>query len=169
MVGRAFQSLPLSLMAGQPIRQQLEHDIEAKGGTEWLLAQVRERTLKSIYTELGVSAWQLDRYIHRLSPADKAELKRARASASVQRAEDELMQADSPSAMSMARERARFEMWVAERVDRDAWGQQPAQQVQVTINTLHLDALRSATVTSPILPHEQVKQLSAGDTSTSDE
>lgn len=49
---------------------------------------------------------------------------------------------ESREAIASAKLRADTRLWVAERWDRDGLGQKPSATVNLTINTLHIDALR---------------------------
>lgn len=148
-------------MAGQPILRELDNRIERLGGFEWLLEQVRDgKTYGQLALDLGCSRNLLDKWRSKRSPEEQKALRRARGNILVEEAQDIIDQADSPSAMSMAREKVRYRQWVAERVDREAWGAAPAPQVNVTLNSLHLTALQHLPTPVHNVPIEDADVLS---------
>lgn len=134
-------------MAGQPKQRELDYKLQALGGAEYLCEQFSAgASIRAVARQLEVSHFQLQTWIRRRPPAERQAIAAIRASEHVETAIEQIDAADSPSAMSVAREKARIRTWAAERIDREAWGNQgPAPTTVVNVNTLHLTALQSLT------------------------
>lgn len=120
-------------------------------------------------TKLDVTREMVSRYVNGLEEDASERIASARtrgATAMVEEAKaivDE--KRDTREELTRAKNQAEMRMWFAERLDRAAFGAPKQQPVQVTIQTLHLDALRSRTVvTARVVEAEpELAQLVAGE------
>ena len=130
-------------MPGQPVFAALEQRL-AKAGDEVIHLIADGRTMREVAAHFGSSRTQLYRWI----AADedrKAALARARRYGAASHVDDALAGLDAattPAEAQIARERAAMRKWMAERWDRETWGQQEKTGVTLNVNMLHLSALQ---------------------------
>lgn len=97
---------------------------------------------------------QVTRYLHSIEGAEER-LTRARTRSARGLAEEALdivdkASAESREALTKAKMQADVRHWMAERYDRDAFGQKQQTNVAISLNVLHLDALRARAVRSRV-------------------
>lgn len=122
--------------------------------------------IRVLAKRLGVGKVALYSWLRHPSRRDRvAEVRRSVAADMLDAAKAELDEA-TPENISVVRERVRFAMWCAERMDRETWGGQPSQAVQINIQTLG-DALRQVTLSASSLTVEQEPDGGEGDAESS--
>lgn len=140
-------------MAGKP-KQAADLAVldMTEAGDEALRMLAEGELMGRICEKLGVSKLALLTWLGAAERA--AEVNRARASGAAALVEEAQRIADGelpvidPETLEAVRDtnrdklRVNVRQWVAERVDRQAWGQQQ-QQLTINLNGLHLDALRA--------------------------
>lgn len=122
-------------------------------GDEALRLLAEGELMGKICTKLGVGKLALLNWLG--APERAAAAARARASGAASLVEEAQLIADGQKPIvdpetfetinDTARDKLRVQVrhWVAERVDRQTWGQQQQAQVNINLNGLHLDALRA--------------------------
>jgi hypothetical protein len=156
-------------MAGRPLRRAMIAEIERRARAhfedgdepqekreshlQYLIEWVQSggtilELANKIATDLSlpITRQQLDRYIRELAPDAAAQLAAARtpgAHAMVDRAIDIVDSAkEDRDAVRKAQAQANVRTWVAERWNRKDLGAPKGPAISVSINTMHLDALR---------------------------
>lgn len=156
-------------MPGMPVKRKLLKDIKRQGGFTAVLERIANgESVGKVATTFGVSRGMMIKVLTD-NGADKSafdEARRLSAEAHVEKATDI---ADHVKANRDDIFKARLQIghlqWLASKLDRDTWGETPTPAVQVTINTLHLDALRAAPPARIPLPSPTpVEVLNAGET-----
>ena len=132
-------------MAARPIEQQMWADITKAGGPEALLDRISDgASMEELGKELGISRTFLSWKLNAL-PGMKERLVEARRGRADKWADDALSIADNvpedPNAINKAKVRIETRKWLAGVDDPDRYGQKAAQ-VNISIGSLHLDALR---------------------------
>lgn len=129
----------------KPIEHKMWADIEKMGGPDALLDRISNGdTIAKIAEEIGISrtflSWRLN-----AQPGMKERLVEARRGRADKWADDALSIADNvpedPNAINKAKVRIETRKWLAGVDDPDRYGQKAAQ-VNISIGSLHLDALR---------------------------
>lgn len=156
-------------MAGRPLRRALISEIERRARAhfededlpqdkrsshlDYIVAWVESgETVMELATQvadetsLPITRQQLDRYIRDLAPDAADQIARARfagAHGMVDKAIDIVDNAPANrDAVRKAQAQANVRTWVAERWNRKDLGAPKGPAIQVSINTMHLDALR---------------------------
>jgi hypothetical protein len=153
-------------MAGRPKYRALVAHIEAVGGIEWVCDLIRagDRTLTQIAAMLGTTRPILYQYLH-VNEEHKRLYQRARLESAGALAEQAMQIVDEsdpmvPASVQQARERSGVRRWLAERFDRDTFGQPVGGNV-IQIGELHLDALRKYGGPSVLPPGQGVDVVDA--------
>jgi transposase-like protein len=146
-------------MPGNPLLNKMIGEIEELGGEDWFFEQVADgRTFRDIAGQFGRSRALLYKWLVKHVPEYEDKLKAARLIAAHAHVEDALVILDEADGSSQpgvikAKERANFRKWLASVQNRKAYGEQSKGPViALNINSLHLDALKAAGVTSVALP-----------------
>ena len=105
------------------------------------------KTKTDICIEMGISRKALERWLDEVDP-DGDKIARARAQAADQLAVETLQIADQtdPEHAAHARVRIQARQWVAERWNPKTYGLQKAQQININIQDLRMNALRHVEV-----------------------
>jgi hypothetical protein len=100
-----------------------------------------------ICLEMGISRKALERWLDEVDP-DGDKLARARAQAADQLAVETLQIADQadPENAAHARVRIQTRQWLAERWNQKTYGLQKAQQININVQDLRMNALRHVEV-----------------------
>jgi transposase len=110
---------------------------------EWIAGGA---TMKSIAAELGRSVGLVYQWIHQ-TPEREEKFRQARKMAGFAHAETGLEIVDqdalTPAAVHRNARRAAYRQWLAERYNREAFGEAAKETVQVTLNIAHLQALQA--------------------------
>lgn len=105
------------------------------------------QTIGSLGKRYGVSRRTFYNWINAGGKERRAKIEAAKKEAAeshVDKAEEILLAAD-PATIQVAKEQANHFRWKATKLDRDTWGEKPANlNVSLDIGSLHLDALRQA-------------------------
>jgi len=146
-------------MVGQPIKDALIRQIDKEGGDEVVLSRVAAgERIKDIMADYGLSRTMFYQWVHANPEREQAYViaQRLKAETLVEEAQDILDGQDTldddgnpvpvltSAEVKVRQDRARFRQWLASKLDRETYGEQPAVQVGVTVNAGadHLDALR---------------------------
>ena len=132
-------------MAGRPILREAIRRVEALGGEQWVLDNVMNGVSFAQLAKLAdVSRGMLYEWMHKDEKRWEA-YQKARELGAYALAEDALNLVDTatPDNISVNRERANMRKWLAERANRQAFGQ-PRDQVPLSLNIgqLHLTAIQ---------------------------
>lgn len=133
-------------MPGNLIEQKMWSDIYAAGGVERILERIADgETMKQIADTFGVSRTFLSWKINGMEGM-KEKILLARRGRAEKLAEETLTLADNvgtsnPTEIKKVSEQIKVRQWLAGVDDPDRFGAKQAQ-VNVTIGSLHLDALR---------------------------
>ena len=133
-------------MAGKPKMRKLEADIEERGGEQWFFDQIADGIKwADIAAELGVSRPMLYKWLQRKDGRQEA-LREARRLTAMSFADDGLQILDTadPRTANLAKARAAYRQWLAERFDRESFAQKASTEVNVQIDArqLHLTAIQ---------------------------
>lgn len=135
-------------MAGKPVQRMAFALIEAKGGEPWVLEQVAQgHGYRTIAKELGVSLTMFVGWATH-TDARRQMLRQARENAAQTLAEQALEIADEadPLTERVARLRIDTRKWIASKWAPDTYGDNKGPVVQISINDMHLKAVRSSEV-----------------------
>ena len=132
-------------MAAKPIETKMWKDLSAMGGPDVLLERIASGvTMVAIAEELGVSYGFFSARLNKL-PGMKERLIEARKGRADLYADEAMRIADDapddPNAINKAKMRIDARKWLAGVNDPERYGQKAAQ-VNISIGSLHLDALR---------------------------
>jgi len=125
-------------------------DVHAKGGLEYVLDRIRNgETMGQIAETFGLSRGMMYNYIKHMDTEMDGEAtrlyKRARVDSATTNVEEAKEISDEPVRdqvdVSRNRERVRVRLWMAERFNKEDFGQKPESQVML-IGELHLKALQ---------------------------
>lgn len=168
-------------MPGRPLRRAMIQELEARA-TEaelpdilsyiegWLESgQTFQDLAQDIAVAIGkpLSRSMVSTYVNSLPDAPQR-ITQARAAGAHAHADKALELADTvkPQADEIAKvnTQIRLRQWLAEKQNKEAYGQSSKVEVTHTLNTLHLDALRARHIPAPHLPGTpEVHQLNPGD------
>lgn len=136
-------------MAGQPVYRAFQARVAERGGEAAILERIAlGEWMKDIAADYGVSYRTLKKWI------DESEERRdlvdqAKAMAAESHVADAMRLVDdanpeSPAGVTKAKEQARIRQWLAAKLDRRTFGDDPSTVVGVNVDLgeLHLDALR---------------------------
>jgi len=137
-------------MTGQPIKDALIRQIDKEGGDEVVLSRVAAgERIKDIMADYGLSRTMFYQWVHANPEREQAYViaQRLKAETLVEEAQailDDKEPVLTSAEVKVRQDRARFRQWLASKLDRETYGEQPAVQVGVTVNAgaQHLDALR---------------------------
>lgn len=176
-------------MAGRPLRRAMIAEIERRARAhfedgdepqekreshlQYLIEWVQSgETILELANQIAedlsqpITRQQLDRYVRELAPDAQAQLAAARtpgAHAMVDKAIDIVDSAPADrDAVRKAQAQANVRTWVAERWNRKDLGAPKGPAIQVSINTMHLDALRRRASASAHLTAPGLAALTAG-------
>jgi hypothetical protein len=109
------------------------------------------KTKTDICIEMGISRKALERWLDEVDP-DGDKIARARAQAADQLAVETLQIADQtdPEHAAQARVRIQARQWIAERWNPKTYGSQKAQQININVQDLRMNALRHVEVVEDI-------------------
>lgn len=132
-------------MAANPIERKMWADLTAIGGPDVLLERIADGvTMGVLAAELGVSRGFFSSRLNKL-PGMKERLIEARKGRADLYADEAMRIADDapedPNAINKAKMRIDARKWLAGVNDPERYGQKAAQ-VNISIGSLHLDALR---------------------------
>ena len=149
-------------MAGQPRLRELDVDIFVRGGMEWFLDEISDgKPLTKIAKQLSCSTRLMYDWIRWGDDEGErwAAFQTARqlsATALAEQGMEELANARS-SDTAIVRERVAHKRWLAERYDRETFGQQKeAVQVNINLSQLHIDALKASPAVATTIPKLEV-------------
>ena len=158
-------------MPGRPKRRAMIARMRAKGGWPWLLEQVASgRRIQDIANELETSRYEFYNLMNK-NERIKRYYRTARMIGASARMDDALAIADGPkngeedTKVKVARDnlRVQFRRWLASVDDPDTFGKKEVTDVNVTINALHLDALRATVAReTALIDHLNATALPAG-------
>lgn len=134
-------------MVGTPVRRAMVKDIEARGGEEWVLAQIANgETVTSVSRQLKVSRDLLAKWLNS-DPKRKERLQQARIHMAYAIADQILDISDNVEetheAIAKARLRTESRKWLAGRYAPEIFGEQKTASINLTIGDLHLQALKA--------------------------
>lgn len=163
-------------MAGRPMLRRICDMIDENGGPEWICDHIADgATSQEVADLMGCSR----RYIYAIRDAPRwdgrfktmwAEAQRLSADAQIEKAMadferldrvidrdpvtgDEVRRIPQASEVQLATGRAKFRQWLAARKNPEKYGdQQPQMKIQVSVGTLHLDALQAVRARESALP-----------------
>jgi transcriptional regulator with XRE-family HTH domain len=130
-------------MAGQPKTRAMLATINTHG-VEALLERIANgETLKAVAESIGVSRQTLGGVLN--SDDNREALRAARKAAAGGFAEETIEIAEASTALTERVDQLRIKSrhWLAERWDRETYGQQPTSVFNLSVGQLHLDALRN--------------------------
>jgi len=159
-------------MAGRPKLQALGKKIESLGGEGWILDRIADgEKIATIAKELEVSRQLVYRWAD-ATPERKDLVQAALRASAHSLAEDagtvlddlanshELSSAD----VALASHRAQYRKWLAGIRNKEDYGDKAAATVQISVGSLHLDALRIAGADPRIKAAEnEARLISAGE------
>jgi hypothetical protein len=171
MAGRARTKALTEALQRRAIETLSEDETHAPSMLDYVCDCVESgQTLKELALDLTTELEQEVTYARLMAvlraehgdDAAETRLEASRKRASHWMAEDAVSLVDAPADtnvdVSRAASRARTRQWLAERWNRQGYGQQSGVSVNVTVGSLHLDALRAvparatATIVSPATP-----------------
>lgn len=138
-------------MAGTPkFHQDMKMLAKLPDDMIWSMMEAG-KTHTDICLEMGISRKALERWLDEADP-DGDKIARARALAADQLAMETLQIADQsePEHAAHARVRIQARQWVAERWNPKTYGSQKAQQININIQDLRMNALRHVEVVEDI-------------------
>lgn len=138
-------------MAGTPkFHQDMKMLAKLPDDMIWSMMEAG-KTHTDICLEMGISRKALERWLDESDP-DGDKIARARALAADQLAMETLQIADQsePEHAAHARVRIQARQWVAERWNPKTYGSQKAQQININIQDLRMNALRHVEVVEDI-------------------
>ncbi len=162
-------------MAGQSNMSGLEDALEAAGGEEVIFDRIASgEMIIMLADELGVSRGMLYRWIAQTDDRRERLRDARKMSASVLADEARhILDTSTKRTIGVDRERARMRTWLAERFDRQTFGERKDQvNVEVNIGLLHLQAMKKARLRedqeraieerdAEVLPQPEVRVLPA--------
>jgi transposase len=134
-------------VAGQPIKRRVFGELDRRG--TWFFDEVRNgRAVTDIAEELGVGRGLVYQWVKAGGPERQAQMREARIDAAHSHVEDAGVILDTladqdmtPPEVRLAEARAGHRRWLAEKFNREDYGQ-PEQTTVVQIGELYLGALR---------------------------
>lgn len=163
-------------MAGRPKLQALKKQIESLGGDGWIVDRIADGDkISDIAKDLGVSRQLIYRWAD-ASPERKELVHAALRASSHSLAEDAGSVLDdmakktdlSSAEVALASHRAQYRKWLAGVRNKEDYGDKAAPTVQISVGSLHLDALRVAGADPKIKEAEDAMLLAAGGKEGSD-
>ncbi len=134
-------------MAGTPkFHQDMKMLAKLPDDMIWSMMEAG-KTKTDICIEMGISRKALERWMDEVDP-DGDKIARARALAADQLAVETLQIADQsdPEQAAHARIRIQARQWIAERWNPKTYGTQKAQQININVQDLRMNALRHVEV-----------------------
>jgi hypothetical protein len=136
-------------MPGNPVKRLSFALIEKHGGEDWVLEQVAQgHGYRYMAKEIGVSQTVFSNWAT-ATPERQERLRRAREQAASYLADETLEIADSadPFTERVAKLRIDTRKWLASKWAPDTYGDNKGPVVQISINDMHLKAVRTIDIT----------------------